>query len=253
MNGKLWQGIAGLVGAVAFGLAACGGGNNETPPLTGAFRIANGIGDSDVNGLDVRLLEAFQFNAIAFGYGSGIKLPPVGSYTADFDINGQPFTVQHIQITHNDLATVLTYGSVAAATYNGFAAYQSLTGPASSDFAVQLLHSAYQASLATPTLSYYLVPAGSGGIGSATPTTAPFATSTATIVLPAGSYRIFVTNGSTVLYDSGAGAGVALPPTGTNVLQLAALDAPGSPNGSAISLLLLDNDGGGTPLLNGAH
>lgn len=254
MSGVRQPRLESLICGAVLALAACGGGNNTTPALTGAFRIANGISDSDVNGLDVKLIEAFQFNAIAFGFGSGIKLPPVGSYTAQFDINGLPFNVEHVQITHNDLSTVFTYGTVGGATFSGFTAYESLTGPASSQFAVQVLHSAYQASLAAPTLSYYFVPAASGGIGSATPTLASFATSTASLVLPAGNYQIIVTNGSSVLYDSGAGAaGVMLPPTGTNVLQLAALDAPGSPNGSAISLLLLDNDGGGTPLLNGAH
>lgn len=244
--------IPALVGAAALALAACGG-NNDTPPLSGAFRIANGISDTDVNGLDVTLLAAYQFNGIDFGTGSGIKNPPVGSYQARFDVNGLPFQVDSVQITEGDLSTVFTYGTVAGSTYNGFIAYESLGAPAASAFVVQVLHSAYQASLTTATLSYYLVAAGSGTIGSATPTQATFATQTTPMSLPAGNYEIIVTNGTAVLYDSGAGAGVPLPPTGSNVLQIAALDAPGAPNGSTMSLLMLDNDGGSTGLLNGAH
>jgi hypothetical protein len=245
--------MSALVGVAALVLAACGGDNNTTPPLAGGFRIANGISDADANGLDVTLIAAYQFNGIAFGTGSGIKNPPVGSYTARFDINGLPFTVG-VQINHNEVSTLFTYGTVAAGTYSGFAAYESLGTPATSQFVVQVLHSAYTAALTAATLSYYFVAAGSGTIGTTTPKTAPFATQTPSGTLPAGSYEIIVTDGTTVIYDSGAGiGGVTLPPTGSNVLQIAALDAPGAPDGSAISLLLLDNDGGSARLLNGAH
>ncbi|HUP92349.1 MAG TPA: hypothetical protein VM074_08890 [Solimonas sp.] len=245
--------LAGLIGAAALALAACSNGDNDTPPATGAARVANGITDSDANGLDSRIIEAFQFNGIAFGSGSGIKNPPIGSYTAHLDINAQPFTVDHVDVSHNDLTTIFTYGTVAGGTFDGFVAQESLTAPASTQFVVQPLHSALQVSLTTPTLRYHFVAPGSGAIGASTPIAAPFATQTALQTLPVGNYEIIVTNGATVLYDSGPGAGVTLPPSGSNVLQLAALDAPGSPNGSTLSLLLLDNTGGTTLLLNGAH
>jgi hypothetical protein len=245
--------LAGLVGAAVLGLAACSN-DNETPPLAGGFRIANGITDTDANGLDGKVLEAFQFNGIDFGAGSDIKFPPQGSYTAHMDINAQEFSVEQVGIHHDEVATVFTYGSVAGATVEGFAASVSLNAPASTQFVVQPLHSAYAASLAVPTLSYYFVAAGSADFSGTTPIMVPFATQMASSTLPSGNYRIVVTNGSTVVYDSGMGAsGVTLPPPGSNVLQIAALDAPGAPNGSTLSLLLLDNANGSTLLLNGAH
>lgn len=246
--------LAGLIAAGGLALSACSSGDNTTPPLAGAFRIANGVTDSDNLGLGSRLNDIHQHGGIVFGTGSGIKNFPVGSYPAELDVNTVRFTVDNVEITHNNMSTVFTYGTVAGSTRNGFKAYQSLTEPAAGQFRVQALHSAHQASQVTATLSYYFVPAGSGTIGSATAVLAPFATQTDSLSLPAGNYEIIVTNGTTVIYDSGTSAtGVALPPAGTNVLQLAALDAPGAPDGSTISLLLLDNGGGTTALLNGAH
>jgi hypothetical protein len=247
-----WPLIAGLIGAAV--LAGCNSDNNSTPPLAGAFRIANGITDTDSNGLGARLNDVFEYSGISFGTGSGINNPPIGSFPADFDINGSSFTVDNVEVSHDNLSSVFTYGSVGGATANGFTAYESLVSPGGGQFAVQPLHSAYQESLVVATLSYYFVPAGSGSIGSATPVLAAFAMSEPAVALPAGNYEIIVTNGATVVYDSGASAaGIALPPSGTDVLQIAALDAPGAPDGSTISLLMLDNGGGTTALLNNAH
>ena len=68
-----------------------------------------------------------------------------------------------------------------------------------------------------------------------------------------GTYEIIVTNGSTVLFDSGP-TGFALPATnGANVFQIGALDATSAQvtqHGSALVMLLLDNQGGNEAIYN---
>lgn len=245
--------VPALIGVLA--VSACGG-NNSTPPLFGNTRIVNGMTDS--SGLSASINNVPTFSGINFGSASGIRTEPEGNYkvqvssasTANSSGN-VTFTVDNVTISNDKMATVLTYGVLNSSTQNGFTASQSLNSPASGNFGIQPLHAAYSASLANPTLSFYLVAPGGSIIG-ATPISAPFAQSTALATLARGNYEIIVTNGTRTVFDSGP-RGITLPPATTNVLQLAALDAPGQPNGASISLLLLDNGGGVTPLLNGAN
>ena len=248
-----------LIGAALAGatlLTACGGNNNSTPPLFGNTRIVNGMTDS--TGLSASINNVPTFSGVNFGTASGIRTQPDGSYkvqvssASSANSNGNiTFTVDNVGISHDTIATVLTYGVLNSSTQNGFTASQSINTPASGKFTFQPLHSAYTASLTAPSLSVYLIAPG-GTIVGATPLSATFAQSTTSTAVANGKYEIVVTNGATTLFDSGP-AGITLPPATTNVVQLAALDAPGAPNGSSISLLLLDNGGGTRALLNGAN
>jgi hypothetical protein len=239
--------ICGVAGAALL-LSSCND-NNSTPPLTGAFRVVNGVTDS--TGMDASLNDVPVFSGIGFGSASGINNSPEGSFPAKLTHNSHSGNVDDVNITHNNLATVFAYGTVAGGTDFGFKAYQSLVAPAAGTFMVQPVHDAYASSPTHGTLSFYFVAPGAG-IGGATAMVAAFGASPDSHPLNNGTYEIIVTDGVTTMYDSGP-VGVALPPGGTNVLQVAALDAPGAPDGSPISLLVLDNAGGNTVLLNGAH
>jgi hypothetical protein len=51
------QRIVTIVAIALFGLSACGGGDNNTPPLTGAIRIGNGWGEAPDYFRQMNLLE----------------------------------------------------------------------------------------------------------------------------------------------------------------------------------------------------
>ena len=168
-------------------LAACGG-NNSTPPLFGNTRIVNGMTDS--TGLSASVNNVPTFSSVNFGGASGIRTEPDGDYkvqvssASNANTRGNiTFTVDNVKISHDTMATVLTYGVLNNSTQNGFTARQSLDNPASGNFGIQPLHAAYAASLANPTLSFYLVRPGAGIVG-ASPLSTPFAQSTPLVALP---------------------------------------------------------------------
>jgi hypothetical protein len=247
-----------LAGVTLLALTACGGGNNDTPPLTGAVRVANGISDSA--GLDMSIGDS-RFTGVALGTASNVAYAPVNavsSYKADLSSNGANFTVDGIGIRQDKVTTVFAFGKIAAGTQGGFYVQESLDAPTSGQSVVQPVHAALAASTTAPTLNFYFVTPGACATavngatvnGSAVFKTAPASSFT----LAGGTYEICVTDtAGTVLFDSGP-KGIALPSSSANVFQIAAYDAPsGQGNGSALILSLLDNNGGSLALYNLEH
>jgi hypothetical protein len=77
-----------LIATSFVGLTACGGGANDTPPLTGAVRVANGITDS--SGLDMTIGDNTQFSGIATTTASDVAYLPINaisSYAAKLSTN----------------------------------------------------------------------------------------------------------------------------------------------------------------------
>ena len=66
-----------LVGAALLALTACGGGDNNTPPLTGGVRVGNGITDS--TGLDMSITNVTTFSGIGVDTASGINYVPISA------------------------------------------------------------------------------------------------------------------------------------------------------------------------------
>jgi hypothetical protein len=237
------------------GLTACGGGANDTPPLTGAVRVANGIADS--SGLDMTIGDSTKFSGIATTAASDVAYLPINaisSYDAKLSTNGAAFTVTAVPINQDKVTTIFTYGEIGSGTQGGFFAQMSLDAPNSGQFVVQPVHAALAASLNALSLNFYLVEPGvcSDSTTGATPNgSATFRASPALFASTGGLYEICVTDSTgTVLFDSGP-AGITLPTANANVFQFAVYDAPSSKgNGSTIMLSLLDNKGGNTALYN---
>jgi hypothetical protein len=244
-----------LVAAALLGLTACGGGDNNTPPLTGGVRVGNGITDS--NGLDLSITNVATFSGIGVNAASGIKYIPVSavvSYEAALTSNGATFSVGGISADQDKVTTVFAYGDMGSGTQGGFPAEESLAAPANGQFVAQPVHAALLTSSTALSLNFYFVKpsvcstaiAGAAANGSAT-----FRASPASFALAGGTYQICVTDAAgTILFDSGP-TGVTLPLSNANVFQIAAYDAPsGKGNGSTLMLSLLDNNSGNTALYN---
>jgi len=244
-----------IVVTALIGLSACGGGDNNTPPLTGAIRIGNGIADS--SGLDMSISNTTSFTAIGVDAASTISYIPVSavqSYNATLASNSATFTVSGISIDQDHVTTLFTYGEIAAGTQGGFPAEIALGTPVGGEAAVQPVHAALLASTTALSLSFFFVTPGvcATAIAGATANgSATFKASPGSFVLATGTYEICITDAAgTVLFDSGP-TGMALPLANADVFQLAVYDAPsGMGNGSALMLSLLDNAGGNTALYN---
>jgi len=146
-----------IVGAGLLALSACSSDNNSTPPLTGAFRIANGITDSI--GLDAALSTVASFSGIGYGTGSGIVNPPTGSYKTQLTSNSVTFTVDNTSIDHNNLTTVFAAGQIGNGSQQGFVAEQNLQAPSDGQFNVQFVADA--ASRTGPINFFLIAPGGS--------------------------------------------------------------------------------------------
>ena len=244
-----------LAAAALVGLTACGGGNNNTPPLTGAIRVANGIVDS--TGLGMSITDTTSFSAIAVDGASSISYIPVSavvSYEAKLTTNGSTFTVGGISADQDKITTVFTFGEMSSGTQGGFPAEMSLNAAANGQFVIQPVHAALAGAATALSLNFYFVKPSvcSTAISGATVNgSATFKASPAAFALAGGTYEICVTDAAgTVLFDSGP-TGIALPTSNASVFQIAAYDAPsGKGNGSGLVLSLLDNAGGNTVLYN---
>jgi hypothetical protein len=244
-----------LIVTSLLGLTACGGGSNDTPPLTGAVRVANGITDS--SGLDMTIGDSTKFSSIGTAAASDIAYLPInaiGSYDAKLSSNSAAFTVTGIPVDQDKVTTIFAYGVIGSGTQGGFFAEMSLDAPNSGQFVVQPVHAALTASFNALSLNFYLVKPGvcSGAIEGVTANgSATFRASAALFTLTGGVYEICVTDAAgTVLFDSGP-SGVAFPTGNANVFQIAVYDAPSDKgNGSTIMVSVLDNKGGNTALYN---
>lgn len=237
-----------LLATATLALAACNN-DNSTPPLTGGFRVVNGVTDSSA--MNVDLATVGTANAIPYGNSSATSTVPQGSYDATIKPTGnsaQNYKVTGVPITSDTFTTVLTYGTVANGTASGFKAPQSIAKPTSGTFAVEFLHDAYNESAAAPVLNFYIVTPGAG-IAGATPVATTFATppTNTRVEFPinSGGYELVVTDANgLVVFDSGTTPVQLLTDPDANVLQIAAVDkATGSVAVSPITLLVMDNLG----------
>ena len=176
---------------------------------------------------------------------------PVGGYNVQVANDGNAFTtVDNVKIDHNNLTTLYATGSIA--TPGGFSLEENLTAPSSGNFTFQFVNATTQT--ATGTLTIFLVPSGST-LASTQPAVAAVKAGAGsdTASIKAGTYEIVVTDGATTLYDSTTG--IALPDPNSNVIQVGAIDANTSQssknNGSPITLVITDNNGGETQHFNG--
>lgn len=241
--------ISALVGLAL--LAACNGSNN-TAPFTGKFRLVNGISDS--GSITASATSGFSNTpGTGFDTASSTVTIPEGGYNVQLSNDNNMFTkVNNVGIDHNNLTTLYTRGSINASTGSGFAVEENIGQPDSGKFRFQFVNDTTRG--ATNSLSIYLVPVGSGiGGASAIASVNAGAGSTASDIA-AGTYEVVITAGTTPIYDSGATGGIVLPPPGSNVVQVGALDATTAQttaDGSLVTLLITDNTGGETLHLNG--
>ena len=255
--------------AVLLFLSACND-NNSTPPFTGAFRLANGIADS--NGLKADISNVPTVGPIGFASASGINIIPEGSYKVQLTpgaSGASTFTVDNVSIEHNNLTTLFAYGTLAAGSQGGLTAVESLNAPTHGQAVIQPVHAAYQESQTAPqSMNFSFVPVGSGGSSAGISVVFGSATTSQSVALAAGKYEIKITATpicnpgqpcpaiSLGVFDSGP-QGISFPGAdGSNVFQLAAIDATSSQvsqYGAPVSLLLLDNSGHSTQLFNGQN
>lgn len=246
---------AGAAVLALLAVSACNNNNNHSPPFTGKFRVVNGITDS--NGLDVSIGNIpTDTQNIAFDSASHLSDVPEGSYKAQLTSSSVQFTVDNVHVDHNNITTVFANGMVAAGNQSGFAIEENLQAPPSSgQFEVQFVNDARNESTTVSSPRIYLVAPGSG-ISGVTPATVAFGAASTTAPINAGSYEIIVTDAANnKVYDSGP-AGVPLPPTNSNVVQIALLDASVQQVTNAhspVSILVIDNNGNGAAYLNGQH
>jgi len=273
------------------GLSACGGNGDDNggkTPLTGALRAVNGITDS--TGLDVAVeqsspptnvtppppptsLVPVPINAskIPFGGASGINALPADWYRIEVKPAGAQMAFTDFNpINDQNLSTVFTYGTTAS---NGSFIVQQWLGISlmSGQFGVQFVHDAYTESQTVSQICLKVtpiainsnpLPAMVATFNSATSLFNP----TPSTLLPYGTYFVAVLDcfqnpdgsygyGANTLFQSGP-KGVVLPPVGTNLLQITALDATDSQNtkyNSPITLLILGDSGKSTPLYSGQN
>ena len=238
-------------------LAACGGSDvgSSISTAVGGFRAVNGLPDS--TGLSVSLGGNATANT-SFGAVSPNYVVGVGSYTATLSSNTQTYQIAGVAVAADQLTTLYATGTIGA-THGGFAVQESLTAPATGQITLQWVHAAYAESQSVPQFDVYLVAPGSGITG-VTPTALAYGTGSTAVTLAAGTYEVVVTDpnsGNKVVFDSGS-KGVSLPLAGSSssafAIEIAALDAAGgSKDGSAISLLVLQNTGESEALFNGQN
>jgi hypothetical protein len=252
--------------AAALALSACGG--NHTPPLSGAFRLANLISDS--GGLQAAIGPIPAVGPVDFDAASGLVIVQEGSYRVHLSpgtAGAAAYDVDDVDIGQDTLTTLFAYGTVTGGgTHDGFTARESVLAPSAGQVRMQVVYAA--SGPADFGYSFVFEPVGgSGQTGSASAVFGPVGPSQA-ISLAAGRYEIKVTGApicqpgmvcpaiGEFLFDSGP-QGVDIPgASGANVFQLAAADATAdqsSQYSARVVLLLLDNEGGGKLLLNGQN
>lgn len=233
--------------------AACGTGSGD-------IRVLNAIASSLA--IEVNVPEtSTDFGTLPFGAASGFLETPACSYKIPVDLSDstgkQTLYVPDVQVRADSQTTLFVTGLGVAEDSVGFAVVKPVVLVPEGQVEVQLVHVAS----ASPSFNVYALPPAATSLDQGMQLAQAFGeqgfqhTAYSTPVnLAAGSYRLVVTtvDGEQV-YDSGP-AGVTLLTAGNaSSYQIAVLDAPDAPNGSPISLLLLDDSGAQTALANGQH
>lgn len=224
-------------------LAACNGSNN-TAPFTGKVRLVNGISDS--GSITASATSGFSNTpGTGFDTASSTVNVPEGGYNVQLSNDNNMFaTVNNVGVDHNNLTTIYTRGSIHASSGSGFSVEENIGVPSSGKFRFQFANDTTHG--ATASLSVYLIQVGAGIGGSTAIATTNAGTGSGATEIPAGTYEVVITSGTTPIYDSGTTGGITLPGPGANVVQFGALDATTAQtgtDGSMITLLITDNTG----------
>lgn len=252
-------GLIGIVTASVLALSACVSSSGSTNPPLGAIRAVNAVSDSStasvISGL-TQIADMLSFgSASAFTVLSASKQKVVFNGTSADGNSSFTITVPNTPIDQYQGTTVYATGTVASPSSYIVEAPVSLT---QGQVQLQLVDVASQLGTA---VDIYIVPPTSDITNVDPMTTLQYLGNSSTqnpgdvkLNVTAGSYELIITaNGSkTPLFDSGMN-GIAF--NSATSLQIALLDAPNQPNGSAISLLELDNTGQNNPVMlqNGAN
>jgi hypothetical protein len=247
-----------LATATTLALAACGDDSPGSTPGTGALRIVNAISDSQPIDASVTNVTT-DLNNIAFGSASGFREIPEGSYKVQLNTHESSgaavsITADNVSIDHNNQTTVYAIGSLTLGTQSSLAVERTIADIPANNVEVQFVDVAG----AGGTVS--LIKAGTSALDPAnvvatqtleaavTAVTAsdPTKAYSAPQQVPTGTYEIVITTaGGLKVYDSGS-AGIAL--SGGSSYQFAVLNGVGISNGSAVTVLEMDDKGNTTPL-----
>jgi hypothetical protein len=244
-----------------------GGGTTIPPPVAGcdasktsAFRAINGISDS--SSVEAILPDtSTDISGVAFASASPFQQTTICDYKVTLRVSdasgAHDVFVPDVGVAADAQTNLYATGTIADTKAMGFAVVRPIVAVPAGEVEIQLVHAA---SL-SPALNVYALPPSSSAIADGRKIADAFGEQgfqytahTDAANLPAGSYRLIVTTlDGTQVYDSGP-VGITLPAaSGAISYQLAVFDAPGAPNGAPISLLMLDDSGAQTPLLNGAQ
>ena len=237
-----------------------GDGSADCGPGDGDIRVVNAIASSTVIETEVPATST-DFGPLEFGKASGFLETPVCSYKIPVTVieatGTQTLYVPDVEISADKQTTLFATGIDLARDSVGFAVVKPVVAVPEGQVEVQLIHVAP----AAPSLNLYALPPGATSIRQGVQLTEAFdeqgfqvTAYTVPTNVPAGTYRLVATNvDGEQVYDSGP-TGVTLPTAnGASRYQIAVLDALDAPNGSPISLLLLDDTGAQTALLNGLN
>ena len=226
------------------GVTACNDDNNHSPPGTGEVRLVNGIPDS---GSITASATSGVSNTpgVEYGAGSSTVDVPIGSYNVQLK-NGTTtdpfFTVNNTQVDHNSLTVLWTSGSIAAGTGSGFPVEINLGSSSSGKFTFEFVNDTTQD--ATSSLNIYLVASGTAITADTTPVaTVAAGKASAEAEVASGTYQIVVSaSAAPTLPLYASPSTVTLAPSGSNVVQIGAIDNNQSTTDcSPIALMILDN------------
>jgi hypothetical protein len=257
-----------LAAAAALSVAGCNGSGSSIIGGSGApagqARFVNAISDStpltaSVTGSSISLPN------VAFLTDSGLLDEPVGSYTVQIqptsggnDVN---LTMNTVHVDENAQTTLYALGAIAAQNLKALAVERQVTTVPSGMTEVQFVDTTTTSN--GPHMGIFIAPPGQplgseiAVIESPTAGTGHPAYSPLPLNVPHGKMQIVIKSmheNGVVIFDTGSD-GIDLPDGGS--LQFAIVDAPGaqpSPQGARVQLLVLDNNGGTTQVLqNTAH
>jgi len=238
--------------AAALGLSACSNGENPLNPPIGQLRLANAIADS--NPIDATVVSIPSgIDNIAFGFASGFKDVPDGSYrvqlTTTTNAGQVTFAADPTHIDKNQATTVYAVGRMAQGTEAGFVVEAPRIEVPGNKAEVQFVNAASQQAGA---LDIYVTTPGASLVGVTPTATLSFPANNAPALVTPDAYEIRVTpqgNAATLLFDSGP-AGVQF--SGGTTQQFALLDNTNGAIPSPLFLLVLTGVGGNHRIQNGS-
>lgn len=225
-------------------LAACNGNGTLGGLPAGNLRVVNGISDS--TSLDAKATNLpSDINNITVNTVSGFRVVPDSSFNLNVTVNTSTsqigFTYPNVSIDRDVDSTVYFTGRIVDGSYGATASFQ-VDNPNATITTGQLqVLPVHAASLGPASVSIYVTAPDTASITGLTPINLNYKQAGTPTQIPAGSYRIRVTQlGSpTVIFDTGT-TGVTL--AAGSRLQLAALNETDGTRGSPILILAIPSD-----------